>query len=706
MQKFFCGLTALVHRQPAQELPDSRNAARAHGKLIHAHTDKGRGQLRVASRLAAHTAGNVPLCSSLRRHGNEPQHGRMLRRIEVCHSGVAALDRKRILRQVVRADGEKVRLLREHIRADRRDRDFDHDADLDVRVIVYALCVEQIPRLAEHLLRVAQLVDRRDHREHDAQVAVPGGAQQRAQLHILTLQQLMEDFPAKLTGCMLLVTFDELDRSKLDLIASASPDILVLDGNFSRKPFFNVRWDYAAAAYRLVCWLTQLGHRNFVYINEDFSPDKNLIVFSGFQRQILQMHLPLNPVQIVMDAGSDPHVWSHLPEIVRKNNISAIFCTSDRTAVQAADHLLQAGLRIPDDISIAVLSVDEPPQHPVYQFTRVGFRSDMLAGSLPALMSAPVDRRELLVPITDVIPGNTTAAPKYDPSVKRLALALILKDHPTYRVVRAGFLNAVQHLGYQAEVVGISDTDEAAFRSVCLSLLDQNVDGVVMWLPQPDIIRKLSAAGIQVVCPHSLCADGEAYGLRANIAAAPEQIARDVVAFLAEKLAGRHGVIAVSQSSDNAQENAVTRELIRLARSSLPHVVINADLRFTEHMEKNKQLVMDYMKKTPDLLGAYTTAGAACACWAAAKRALGRDDMIIVGTDYTDETLDLVESGEVQAFVAQPLYEEAQTSVIALDTLLRGNSYPFFTSLDAPLVTRANMDRYRKLLQDVNNWYA
>ena len=38
-------------------------------------------------------------------------------------------------------------------------------------------------------------------------------AQQHAQLHILTLPQLMEDFPAKLTGCMLLVTFDELDRS-------------------------------------------------------------------------------------------------------------------------------------------------------------------------------------------------------------------------------------------------------------------------------------------------------------------------------------------------------------------------------------------------------------------------------------------------------------------------------------------------------------
>lgn len=186
--------------------------------------------------------------------------------------------------------------------------------------------------------------------------------------------------------------------------------------------------------------------------------------------------------------------------------------------------------------------------------------------------------------------------------------------------MRAGFLNAVQHLGYQAEVVGISDTDEAAFRSVCLSLLDQNVDGVSCGCRSRISSASSRLPGSQVVCPHSLCADGEAYGLRANIAAAPEQIARDVVAFLAEKLAGRHGVIAVSQSSDNAQENAVTRELIRLARSSLPHVAINADLRFTEHMEKNKQLVMDYMKKTPDLLGAYTTAGAACACWAAAKR--------------------------------------------------------------------------------------
>ncbi len=85
----------------------------------------------------------------------------------------------------------------------------------------------------------------------------------------------MEDFfpPSSPAACCF-VTFDELDRSKLDLIASASPDILVLDGNFSRKPFFNVRWDYAAAAYRLVCWLTQLGHRNFVYINEDFSPTR------------------------------------------------------------------------------------------------------------------------------------------------------------------------------------------------------------------------------------------------------------------------------------------------------------------------------------------------------------------------------------------------------------------------------------------------
>ncbi len=576
-----------------------------------------------------------------------------------------------------------------------------------VREMNYAPPARACPDTAERAVVLVLGSSARTPAPEILQAILEYAAQQDAQLRVLTLRQLMEDFPARLSGCVLLVTFDEIDRGKLDLIATVSPEILVLDGNYSRKPFFNVRWDYAEAAYRLVRYLTQLGHRNFVYINEDFGPDKNLIVFSGFQRQILQMNLPLNPVQIVMDARSDPHVWSHLPEIVHKNNISAIFCTSDRTAVQAADRLLQAGMKIPGDISIAAMSVDTPPEHPVYRFTRIGFRPDMLAGALKTLLSAPVDQRELLIPITEVIHGNTTVAPKYDPSAKRLALALVFKDHPTYRVVRAGFLNAVRNMGYQAEVVGISDTNVETYRNICLDLLNQSVDGVVMWLPQPEVIRTLSEAGIPVVCPHSLCEDGEDYGLRANIAAAPEQIARDVVAFLAKRLAGRRGVVAVSQSSDNTQENAVTREFIRLMRDSLPRVTVNADrLRFAGHMENNLQLVMDYMKKTPELLGAYTTSGAACACWAAAKRALGREDMVIVGTDYTDETLDLIESGEVQAFVAQPLYEEAQASVSALDAILRGNGYPFFTSLHAPLVTRANMDRYRKLLQDVNNWYA
>lgn len=94
------------------------------------------------------------------------------------------------------------------------------------------------------------------------------------------------------------------------------------------------------------------------------------------------------------------------------------------------------------------------------------------------------------------------------------------------------------------------------------------------------------------------------------------------------------------------------------------------------HRKTAPSRVTDLITNTPDLVGAFITAGDACAAWAAAKKALGKTDLIIVGTDYTDEALTLLENGEIQAFVAQPIYEETQTSVVALDAILRGKDFP------------------------------
>ena len=96
----------------------------------------------------------------------------------------------------------------------------------------------------------------------------------------------------------------------LDELAPLVPQVLIVDGNFSRKPFWNVRIDYSGAVYALTRRLAEMGHRSFIYLNADLQASKNLFCFSGFQKLILEMHLPLNPAQIIMDLQRDPHILS------------------------------------------------------------------------------------------------------------------------------------------------------------------------------------------------------------------------------------------------------------------------------------------------------------------------------------------------------------------------------------------------------------
>ena len=118
------------------------------------------------------------------------------------------------------------------------------------------------------------------------------------------------------------------------------------------------------------------------------------------------------------------------------------------------------------------------------------------------------------------------------------------------------------------------------------------------------------------------------------------------------------------------------------------------------------RMVTQFIENTPDLLGAFSTCGLAAITWTSAKKAQNRNDMVIVGTDYDNGSISLINRGELDALVAQPIYEEAQQGVLVLDAILRGKGYDQFTLLDSPLVTKQNVEKYDRLLQYVKNWYV
>jgi ribose transport system substrate-binding protein len=60
--------------------------------------------------------------------------------------------------------------------------------------------------------------------------------------------------------------------------------------------------------------------------------------------------------------------------------------------------------------------------------------------------------------------------------------------------------------------------------------------------------------------------------------------------------------------------------------------------------------------------------------------------------------LDLVDSGQVYAVVGQPLYEESKGSAELLYKMANGEDVPYWTVLEAPLITKADLGPWYELL--------
>ena len=92
------------------------------------------------------------------------------------------VDSQCILRQIIRTDREKVHLTRQLDAHHDGGRCLDHNAKLDLVRHRHALFREFRANVAADALNLLHLPDRRNHREHDRDLAVSRRAVQRAQL--------------------------------------------------------------------------------------------------------------------------------------------------------------------------------------------------------------------------------------------------------------------------------------------------------------------------------------------------------------------------------------------------------------------------------------------------------------------------------------------------------------------------------------------
>jgi hypothetical protein len=110
---------------------DSRNQDRRRAQLFHAETQQERNERDISCHFSAYAHPDIMGVAGIGDHFEQAQYCRMGRLVKMGDLLVHAIDRKRILNQVVCTNTEKIDLRCKHACADGGARDFDHRANFD-----------------------------------------------------------------------------------------------------------------------------------------------------------------------------------------------------------------------------------------------------------------------------------------------------------------------------------------------------------------------------------------------------------------------------------------------------------------------------------------------------------------------------------------------------------------------------------------------
>jgi len=290
---------------------------------------------------------------------------------------------------------------------------------------------------------------------------------------------------------------------------------------------------------------------------------------------------------------------------------------------------------------------------------------------------------------------------------KNMVYVSVLRENPVLQVMAQGAIDGANAAGFgSASWVAAQGFDEPGSANLGVQAIAEGVDGIVVFATSPafyPMIARAEAAGIPVIQTHSQIVEGDAPGVVANFYPDPTAYGEAAARAMGDELESRgvNGSIAITQSALIPNENAAA-EAFRAtiaaefpALSTLEPQAVGGDP--TGSIAQQTALT----QANPDLVGAFDTSGNGPLTWSTTQRDTGKE-LVIISMDYTKANLDLVDSGEVFAIVAQPLYEEHYLGSMALAEALCGDELKYDNALAAPIATADGLQTYYDLLGKVN----
>lgn len=276
----------------------------------------------------------------------------------------------------------------------------------------------------------------------------------------------------------------------------------------------------------------------------------------------------------------------------------------------------------------------------------------------------------------------------YDPAEHSLAFCMGSYNHPVLRLALLGFIDSAQTLGYKNVLIsGLADqsTSEELIEKWNSDLAANNVSGVVVWTGDDscyEMMKRWNKQGIKIVIPfftHSYNDYDAGKFVGANIDAyslySDGVIAADYIGTTLRKNGITSGVVAVSQPGTGVTENETTDGFVERMIDAYPEFELTPVIFEGATLEDSILRLQQRLPENANIVAAFGSTGGSAQAWSAATAETGIDDCIIVGPDFLEINLELLQSGKIDALISRPVYESGYDSVLTLDRLLRGEVF-------------------------------
>ncbi|AJT42240.1 LacI family DNA-binding transcriptional regulator [Psychromicrobium lacuslunae] len=132
--------------------------------------------------------------------------------------------------------------------------------------------------------------------------------------------------------------------------------VLVLCGRPSlgeEVPTVSVNYDNSGGAFAVTDYLISQGHRKILYLGGPANLSTTAARFEGFNRALQARGIAPDPELVHLGEFGRPFGYQRMREILAsKTEFTAVFGANDLVAVGAMEAIAEAGLRVPEDISV------------------------------------------------------------------------------------------------------------------------------------------------------------------------------------------------------------------------------------------------------------------------------------------------------------------------------------------------------------------